>query len=354
MRQVAKFILLGLILLPTIAHSAVRSELDRFTLLYDRALVDQHLQGERFNNYFAFNLGLSSQLKEFIGDVKDASVNETDSAQQIIKTTEVLTQNLNTENYLDLNLAFGIPLPALKISGFQIIPNLFGEVRLGASLSINNQESASNPQVQTYLKKQIRYGVHTKLQKRKDEIILVNVYQERQADTLLAMSQTDIIGNEGTIVGYDGLTKDHVTLGIDLRYQREFHHYRYAFGIDEIHVFTFSSDSTPSFGKMPLLHAFYQWKDIGEDRLAIAPFIGSHYRTRYSFVDGLYTGFDFSLRKRFPFKFRFKLNDQFISLTPYFQNVFFTLKYNMDIAYKNPQDDFWVASIHSLNIIFNM
>ena len=72
MRLNAKSVSLILLFLLSIeyVHSDVRSELDRFTLISDRASVDKHLQGERYNNYIDFNLALSSQVKKFVGDIK--------------------------------------------------------------------------------------------------------------------------------------------------------------------------------------------------------------------------------------------------------------------------------------------
>ncbi|TNF28948.1 MAG: hypothetical protein EP319_07970, partial [Deltaproteobacteria bacterium] len=89
----ARWGLLSLLFLQ--AAFAGRSEVDRFTLLHDRYIVDRYIRSQADNYIFYLDAAISSGVKKIIGDIKDSAENETDATQRQVKTLQVLTRNLN-------------------------------------------------------------------------------------------------------------------------------------------------------------------------------------------------------------------------------------------------------------------
>lgn len=341
------FILTFLICFPTIAN--VRSELKRFTLLHDRYLVDRYLRSETESYLIYLDTAVSSGVKKIVSDIKDSAETEQDPVQRQLKTLQVLTRNLNTEKYIDIDVGLGFPLPLFKIRQFEFKTSPFVQANLGASFSFNNQNESSLAVAQTYIRKELKLGIKSKIKKRKDETLIFNVYQLTRSDVFASMDQADIV-NQGKLVDFGTLDQDNVYIAADIGYQREFDNYQYRFEVKEIPFMeTVSIPGTPRYTKTPLFHYHYRRKNLSYELLGIEPFFGAHYRSDYSVVQGLYLGglFHFS---NLPFTLASKLSNHFLTLNPLFRAKYFQFNYSLKIPHRNPQDDMWTASIHSLNI----
>lgn len=157
------FILTFFICFSTVAN--VRSELKRFTLLHDRYMVDRYLRSESESYLIYLDTAISSGVKKIVSDIRDSTKTEQDPVQRQVKTLQVLTRNLNTEKYIDIVVGLGFPLPLFKIRQFEFKTNPFVQANLAASFSFNNQTESSLAVAQTYIRKELKLGIKSRIKK---------------------------------------------------------------------------------------------------------------------------------------------------------------------------------------------
>lgn len=343
----ARWLLLFLLLCQTAL--AGRSEVDRFTLLHDRYMIDRYLRSQTQTYIFYIDAAISSGVKKIIGDIKDSAENETDASQRQVKTLQVLTRNLNTEKYIDIDVLVGLPLPIFRIKNFDFKLSPFIAVNIGASFSFNNQNTSTTARAQTYLRKEYKIGVKSQIKKRKDETIIFNIYQLTRADINAELDQSEIV-TQGKLIDTGSIDQDNISYAGDIGYEREFYDYLYRLEIKEIKLMEASGSKRETFyTNMPMFHAHYRHKHKVFGLVSLDPFYGFHFRDGQSVAQGFYLGTLMHLA-RLPFTLYTKFSNQFMTLNPLFRIRFFQFNYSLKLPYRNPQDDFWTASIHSLNI----
>jgi hypothetical protein len=343
----ARWALLTLLLIQT--AFAGRSEVDRFTLLHDRYIVDRYIRSQADNYVFYLDAAISSGVKKIIGDIKDSAENETDATQRQVKTLQVLTRNLNTEKYIDFDIKAGIPLPIFRIKNFDFKLSPFVDINIGASFSFNNQNSNSTSRAQTYVRKEYKMGVKSKIKKRKDETLIFNFYQLTRADINVELDQSEIV-TQGKLIDTGSIDQDNISYAGDFGYEREFDDYLYRIEILELKFMEASgSERETYYTDLPMIHLHYRHKNKSFGLVSLDPFYGFHFRDGQSIAQGLYVG-TLTHLNNLPFSLYSKISNQFLTFNPMFRARFFQFNYSIKLPYRNPQDDFWTASIHSLNI----
>lgn len=343
----ARLAFLTLLLIQT--AFAGRSEVDRFTILHDRYIVDRYIRSQAENYIFYLDAAISSGVKKIIGDIKDSAENETDSTQRQVKTLQVLTRNLNTEKYIDLDIKAGIPLPIFRIKNFDFKLSPFIDVNIGASFSFNNQNSNSTSRAQTYVRKEYKMGVKSKIKKRKDETLIVNFYQLTRADINVELDQSEIV-TQGKLIDTGSIDQDNISYAGDFGYEREFDEYLYRIEILEVKFMDASGSKRETYyTNLPMIHLHYRHKNKNFGLITLDPFYGFHFRDGQSIAQGFYLG-TLAHLNGLPFSLYSKISNQFFTFNPLFHARYFQFNYSIKLPYRNPQDDFWTASIHSLNI----
>ncbi|MCO4795008.1 MAG: hypothetical protein KC493_14930 [Bacteriovoracaceae bacterium] len=330
-------------------YASGRPEVDRFTLLHDRHTIDRYIRSDTENYIFYLDAAISSGVKTIIGDIKDSAQTEQNPAQRQIKTLQVLTRNLNTEKYLDIDLRVGVPLPIFKIKQFEFKLSPFYNINLGTSFSFNNQNTNSTAQAQTYVRKEIKMGVKSKIKKRKDETIIINFYQLTRADINSSLDQSEIV-TQGELVEFSSIDQNNISYATDLGYERDFSHYLYRFEVNELKLMeTSASMRKTTYTELPMFHFHYRFKNKEFGLFTLDPLYGVHFRDGHTLAQGLYVGVLAHLTT-LPFTLYTKMSNQFLTFNPLFRTSYFQLNYGLKVPYRNPQNDLWTASIHSLNI----
>lgn len=312
-------------------------------------MIDRYLRSQTQTYILYIDAAISSGVKKIIGDIKDSAENETDASQRQVKTLQVLTRNLNTEKYIDIDAQAGLPLPIFRIKNFDFKVSPFIAINIGASFSFNNQNTNSIARAQSYVRKEYKMGVKSQIKKRKDETIIFKFYQLTRADINAELDQSEIV-TQGKLIDTGSIDQDNISYAGDIGYEREFYDYLYRLEIKEIKFMEASRSKRETFyTNMPMIHAHYRHKHKVFGLVSLDPFYGFHFRDGQSIAQGFYLGTLMHLA-RLPFTLYTKFSNQFMTLSPLFRTKFFQFNYSLKLPYRNPQDDFWTASIHSLNI----
>lgn len=348
-----KIIIIFLLLANTVQAAGLRNNLKRYTILRDLTLVNKRLTHNLYEQYLDLDLQISSGVKDLISDVKNKG-NEAGASQsqKELNILEILNKNMNSERYVDLDATIGIPLPSFNFFNYRLTPSLFYNMNLGSLFTIYNQSSSIDPSVSVYIKKESKVGLSTIVTKsgNLDTYIKFNLYKLSRSDADLTKTKTEL-AEDSKIFNFSDLNENEDSLSFDLIWKRESQKRLWKAEILEAKLFTMNEKTNYSYDNFPLFHFFHQWKGKTE-RFWLEPYAGVHMRKRYSLLDGLYIGTWLKFDK-LPFKSSLSLSNQFLTFIPEFRMGHFYFNYKMRMAYNNPHDDIWVATIHSFNLGLN-
>lgn len=328
-----------------------RSELSRYYLLRDRTIAARDLYRPK-EAFLSVDLILSSGVKDLISEVDDATGTGS-SLQQTLEINKLLLKNANTERYIDADVALAIPLPYIKIKKTRILPHLFFGANLGASLSVSSHTGDPNDvELQAYAKKEIRYGVGTKVRFKPKETWDISLTQLKRADLYESRDATTI-ATSGDLVDLDGIDKNESTWRLALGFTKDNAKDQWFIRVSEIKIDKGPGHEKPALydDNSPFWHLGFARKILtnwGE----IRPFVGFHYRERYGVDDGLYIGAKAKLDSAFPMALTAMLDNQFFQLAPSLETKFFHFRYGIKTPYRNPQSDLWVSTIHQISLTF--
>lgn len=330
------------------AASNLRSELSRYILLRDRTIVDHGLKNQVHQSFFDLQFNISSGIKKLIGDINTSTDDSNSSSAKTSNVLAVLNRNINTERYIDIGAELALPLPYMQYGNYRFLPSLFVGINLGGSLTISNKEDGLNPKAQTYLKQEMRYGLFTRMKwnDKKGESLDLALYKVETKD-FLTQSTAQAIADDEKIINTDDFDKKESSYAIDLSYKRHFDDYSYLLEILDLKIT--QSGEKSIYGRTPLIHGRYEWNKNFLN-MAVSPFLGLHYRKRYDLSDGIYLGARFEGTKQYPFSFIAKVSNQFLTFTPKIAYKYFEFSYGLKTPYRNPQEDVWVSSVHSINL----
>ncbi len=332
---------------PRLKAAPVRDELSRYTLLRDRTIVERQIGRPSDSTFFDLDMMISAKTLKLIGEVRNGSNSSLSSAQRQANMLEILNKNINTERFIDLDVALGIPIPDIKTKKRKFSPSLFFQNNFGVMATISNRENIADPKLQTYVKKESKIGLHTIYQPQKNQRYFISLYQLTRADTADQLTSSQL-ANDGKFFNFNKLNQKYKTLNLNLRwhYQKEGRSFLIEF--QELQLYK-QSGRQNIFGTRLLGHTQYAITIEG-GHLQWQPFGGVHYRKRYSISQGLYGGFKAKLKHDNPFSLGLKLDNHFAFITPQFRLPWFHFSYSYKTPYRNPQDDIWVHSLHSIHL----
>lgn len=350
MKQVIIFSLLFLSL-SSHAASTTRSGLGRYILLRDRSIVDELLAGDTHQSFFQIHTNVSSGLKDLIGDIKSSTGDQNSSSQKTSNVLAILNKNINTEKYIDIGLDIGIPLPSFSYSKFKFVPSLFATANVGGLVTVSNKSDGLNPEAQIYLNKEIKVGLASDLlwQNRFNEKLQIALYQKSVSD-LSASRNASTIAAGGAIVETSELTDEDKSYSMDIYYKRDGDNYALRIELLDLKLMEASGSKESTIGNSPFIHTRYDFKNKSDGSFLFTPFIGAHYRKRYTLAESLYLGTLVKYNGNIPVSAFLKIDNQFITLRPQIKFRYLTFSYGLRMPYQNPQDDIWVPTIHSINI----
>lgn len=347
LKIITPFFLALLLLTPTWAQSP-RGEIQRFTLLHDRIMVDRALRYDSSSYIFNVDLVISSGVRTLINDLSNTSDSSSSQAQKQLQTLELMSKNVNTEKYIDALVGVGIPLPDITWKGSKFYNSLFYQFGAGISLSFNNIRSVTNPEASIYVRKEIKKGITTFYRPQKDWLYKFSFYQLTRADIFSSLTATQL-SQDGEFFNLDDLNRDHNFYAADISYIKRSSNGELLASIEEFQVMS-DSDEKSLYGTSPLLRTQYTWFQKS-GTVAINPFIGAHYRKWYPLHRGFYGGANFKfVRDEIPFSLTMKASNQFLTFMPQFKVSWFHFSYTFKTPYRNPQDEVWVSTLHNLQI----
>lgn len=338
-----------LVLLLTISdgHGAVRGEIQRYTLLHDKAVIDRDLRARPYHQFLNIDFIISSGLKDLVGDISDGTNDSESTAQKQLNMFQLLSKYVNTEQFVDLDASFGIPLFKIKINNYKFYTSAFYHVNFGVMSTISNQESVTNPKAQTYVKKDTKIGLNLSFKRKENEAWRIALYQLARSDVYSSITSSSL-ATDGELFSFDNLDEEHKTYSVDLAVEKDLSKFSFLAEMRELKAISSSGDET-LYGNRPLLH-FRTFKNFESDQYNLIVFIGAHYRRWYSLMRGIYAGFDFQYKKMENLRFIFKMSNQFFLLNPMIEFKYFIFTYAYKSPHRNPQDDIWVPGMHNIAI----
>lgn len=291
---------------------------------------------------------MSSGLIDIIGDAKNGS-KATTQTEKDLNMYQLLTKNVNTEKFVDANIIVGIPLPDVRYHQHHFLNSAFFQINLGVSLSINNQANATNPVAQTYVRKETKAGLYSIYKQGGSTENRFALYQLSRADAANEISYTTL-SSDGKFFNFDSFNNEQKHIAFDWKWMKRDRNHRTELSIEELHLLK-QSDAPSTYGTNPLLNAAH-FVTFDLTKSTLTPFAGFHYRGHYALSNGFYAGVTFKGSDRLPVKATFKMDNQFMAVMPSLDMKYFRFSYSFKNPYRNPQDDFWVAAMHQIDIGF--
>lgn len=328
-----------------------RGEIQRYTLLHDRLTIDRDLKKDKYSSFLDLDLYISSGIKSLINDVSTGTEDGISQVQKTLNMLEILSKYVNTEKLVDIDLVVGFPLPDIKHKNHYFYPSFFYHINFGLSLSVSNLGNATNPKASTYVRKDTKTGIYTiyKNRNKKSNVWKYALYQLLRGDLGEEISSSTL-ATTGKVFDLNQLTNEEKILATDITFVKDKETYQYIAEVKELKVLSMGGPES-LYGSSPLLH-FRYGKKIKTDRTSWLLFAGEHYRKWYTLVEGLYLGATMKLKSEVPFEVTTKISNEFISLMPQFKTSWFRFTYSFKNPWRNPQNKFWVASTHGINLSF--
>lgn len=343
------FVLFSPLLLEKALGATTRSEIERYTLMHDRYIVDRGLRKLRYDQFLDIDIVASSGLKSFLGEIESSSKNAATTAQRDLAVLGALAKHINTERYLDIDITLGAPLPYIRYRKFQMLPSIFYNINMGASSTLSNLADGITITSQSYVKVERRLGILNRIKWNKKEEVRLAIYQFTKSDVGLSLN-VSAVGDKTSVFKFDDAIKDHKMLSSDWSYILNKENYSLLAEVQELQLMSMSSVGQKSLhGTRPLLHTRITNK-LKAGNFLLKPFYGFHFRKWYGIADGLYVGSSFQYDVDIPFEFLFKLSTEFVTLMPQFKTKYFQFVYSLKTPYQNPKQKIWVSALHNVNI----
>ncbi|MFT6071171.1 MAG: hypothetical protein ACJAT2_001443 [Bacteriovoracaceae bacterium] len=342
------FILSSPVFIKQASAAGTRGEIQRYTLLHDRYIVDRGLRKLRYDQFLDFDIVASSGLKSFLGEVESSSKNAATTAERDLAVLGALAKNVNTERFVDIDVTLGAPLPYIRYRKFQLLPNLFYNINMGASTTLSNLEDGTTIKSQSYLKLEKRMGILNRIKWNKEEEVRLAIYSFTKSDVALDLNVSGVAG-KSSVFKFDDAIRDQKMITSDWGYTLTKPNYTLLAEIQELQLLSQSKGVKSLQGTRPFLHSRIT-NNLRIGNLLLKPFYGFHFRRWYNLMEGLYVGASLKYNIEIPFEFLMKLSDEFITLMPQFKTKYFQFIYSIKTPYRNPRDKIWVSALHNVNI----
>ena len=329
------------------SFGAIRGEIQRYTILHDKAVIDRDLKARPYHQFLNSDFIISSGLKDLVGDISDGTNDSESTVQKQANMFQLLSKYVNTEQFVDLDISFGIPLFKIKINKYKFYTSAFYHVNFGVMATISNQESVTNPKAQTYVKKDTKSGLNISFKRKDNEAWRIALYQLARSDIYSSITSS-ALATDGELFSFDNLDEEHKTYSLDIALEKDLSRFSFLAEIRELKALSSSGDET-LYGNRPLIH-LRTFKKFESDHYHLIGFFGAHYRRWYSLMRGIYAGFDFKYKNMENLRFLFKMSNQFFLLNPMIEFKYFTFTYAYKSPHRNPQDEIWVPGMHNIAI----
>ena len=342
------FVLFSPLLLEKAFGAGTRGEIQRYTLMHDRYIVDRGLRRQRYDQFFDFDIVASSGLKSFLGEVEASSKNASNDTARDVAVLGTLAKHGNPERYLDLDVTLGAPLPYIRYRKFQMLPNIFYNMNMGASSTLSNLDDGVNIKAQSYVKLKKRMGILNRIKWNKEEEVRLSIYQLTKSDIALDLNVSQV-GAKTSVFKFDDAIRDHKMISSDWTYILTKEKYTLLAEVQELQLLSMSDGVKSLHGTRPFLHSRIS-NNLRTGNLLLKPFYGIHFRRWYNLMEGLYVGASLKYNIEIPFEFMMKLSSEFITLMPQFKTKYFQFVYSIKTPYRNPNNKIWVSALHNVNI----
>jgi len=332
------------------AKTPPRPELNRFVYLHDSYKIDRRINHLPHETFFDLDATFSSGLLDLVNDISNNSKDSSLSAyDKQVKTIEVLSKNINTEKYVELNLEIGAPLPSFSIADLQIAPSLFILGNAAISFSISNYNSAIDPNAQTFLKIDQKFGSSFKVRQDSKRLVYFSLYKLRRSDMGASVTSTQM-SQDGKIFDPSKLTQFTERWSLDLGIQQQLSKRSTISGeIEELTVKETKGVPGQEYPNFPLFNILYEIK-MKSESFNYTPLAGIHARTKYEITRGYYAGIKVSSIDDVPVEFIGKIDAFFLNLSTALKFRHFEFIYTLKTPYRNPQDEMWVPATHRLTL----
>ncbi|MBK27147.1 MAG: hypothetical protein CME70_24300 [Halobacteriovorax sp.] len=342
------FVLFSPLLLEKAFGAGTRGEIQRFTLLHDRFIVDRGLRKLRYDQFLDIDIVVSSGLKSFLGEIEASSKNAASTTARDAAVLAALAKKVNSERYLDIDVSLGVPLPYIRYRKFQMLPGLFYNINMAASNTLSNQDDGLNIKAQSYVKLEKRMGLLSRIKWNKKEEVRLALYRFTKTDVALDLNVSQV-GAKTSVFKFDDAIVDHNMIASDWTYILTKENYTLLGEIQELQLLSQSDGKKSLHGTSPFLHTRLT-NNLRVGNLLLKPFYGVHYRKWYDVFDGLYVGASLKYNIDIPFEFLMKVSTEFITLMPEFKTKYFQFVYSLKTPFRNPRQKIWVSAIHNVNI----
>jgi len=334
-----------------------RHEINRYTLLEDRLLVEQGLRKQKHRAFLDLELNFSAGLKQLIGDLKNSTDPNLSQTQKATETQSLLSKNINTEKFVHVDLTLGAPLPFIKYDEYRLLPNLFYQLRLGTSFSLSNRIDGLTPTLQSYLKVDRKLGVHSALKWREDVDVNFSLYQLERSDVAATLTATELVQKQ-KFFNFSDLTETDKSYRLDLSWEKTYSNYHHLLEVQELKFLGAKSTRRPKYSDRAFWHSriIIDTKKSREENSAWRwlPLWGIHIRGRYDLDQGLYLGVKLVHNSDLPFHLTTLIDNETFTIMPEFKLRYFQFNYSMRSPYRNPigDDEIWMSTIHTVNLNF--
>lgn len=345
---------------------AGRDEVSRFWFQQDR-LQRERSFFNRLDKVFFLDISgtLSKDLKDLVGDVKDATELE-DDVQQVEAVVAILNKHRDSEFFLDGGGFFEIGFPKFKLFKNPFRLSFFAEYQMGASLSLGESQGATvdipdlgevtlddanNPYLLGYYRAQQKYGLKS-FWEIKSFVATLNLYTMIREDRLELVQASQMIA-EDKAFDFSGEDNKTMTLNADLGIGYRFKGLKTEFRIEELRVAQLSEDGDGLvYGNHPLyrLHTEYEFN---LPKFQVNPFLGAQVRKGYDFSEGWYAGVYGKLSIPFLKIIALTMFDKdFLTLSPRIRVGFFEFGYSLKVPINSESSGVDVGALHTVNLKF--
>ncbi|WP_127716051.1 hypothetical protein [Halobacteriovorax sp. HLS] len=333
----------------SLSISADYSLEENYRLIKDKSFFERSLHNSLYESYLDLDITATIDGYTLSQDINEISSSSKTSTEKEAAVLALLNENQSTQNFVELNSAFAIPLPSINIKKYRLTSSLFYSLNLSSLFAISTFDSATSPSTKVYMNKETRAGVSTIIthQDKRESFWKLNLFYSRKDDTLINQSVNDLLRNT-KIYDFGTLNKGESNLSADLLWNTKNIHRTIKLEVYDLDLIDLSSQKALTFSSTPLLHLFYQrhTKSLKDYRFEF--FGGLHYRDEVPLLDGLYIGSWF-YSQRSSFRTSISVSKSFLSVVPEYKGDRFFINYKFKLSYLGKRDGFKTPIIHTLS-----
>ncbi|OUS00210.1 hypothetical protein A9Q84_03225 [Halobacteriovorax marinus] len=335
--------------LSSLSSLASYSLKESYSLFKDKSFIDNRLHVGIYESFIEVDLNLTSDAYLLSEDLSEIGGNSSSSTDKALQVSNLLNENRNSQNFIDLNSSIALPIRTLIYKKYRITPTLFYNLDLSSMFAIAEFDGASDLSAQVYMRKETRVGASFIITKKrnKESLLKFNLFYMKKADTLINQTASDLVNNK-KFYDFGTLNQGETSVALDLIWKTTNLSRTLKFEVIDLKLITLKTDRDLVIKNSTLFHTFYQYHTVSLKKYWFEYFIGSHYRSDYTIVDGLYIGTWLKLTNH-PFRTSVSLSKQFLTFTPEYKRKNFFFNYKLKYSHLGDIDGISSPPIHSFN-----